>query len=135
MNQDYLPPHDRLALYQQALSPHTGNRYPPWFLKLLLSFYIDCCIRWLFFHATLGLGLVPCPLLVLSYGGIVCRLHQGTVAHTRCRVSGKALGPVVLSTPEQVPRSLCEVTLPLFAFIISAVVREGFIVLEPVSSV
>ena len=135
MSQGFLLPHDLLALYQEARHPHTGNRYLPPFLKLLLSFYIDCCIGWLFYCAMLGPVLVPCPLLVLSYGDIVCRLHQVTVAHTLCRVSGKALGPVVLSTPEEVPGSLCEVTLTLFAFIVGAIVREGAIVSETVSTV
>ena len=46
-----------------------------------------------------------------------------------------ALGPVILSTPGEVPGSLCVVSLALFAFIVGAVVREGAVVTEAVSGV
>ena len=58
-----------------------------------------------------------------------------TTCHTGCRVSGMALGPVILSTPEQVPGSLCVVSLALFAFIVGAIVREGAVVPEAVGGV
>ena len=46
-----------------------------------------------------------------------------------------ALGPVILSTPGEVPGSLCVVSLALFAFIVGAIVREGAVVPEAVCGV
>ena len=81
----------------------------------------------------LGLHRVLCHVAVLSSGGIVCRLHQVTVAHTLCRVSGTS--PVVLSTPLQGPGALAEVTLTLFALIVGTIVGEGPVVAETVGRV
>jgi hypothetical protein len=133
VSQGFLHQGDQRALCLQVLPHRTGNRYPPWFLKALLVFYICCYIGWLFSWRVLGLHLVLCHAAVLSSGDIVCRLHQVTVAHTLCRVSGTS--PVILSTPLQGPRPLAEVTLTLFALIVSTIVREGPVVAETVSSV
>jgi len=46
-----------------------------------------------------------------------------------------ASGPVILSTPGEVPGSLRVVSLALFAFIVGAIVREGAVVPEPVGGV
>ena len=135
MSQDYLHQHDLLALYLVALFPHRDSTPLPPPLKLLPFFYIDCCIGPLFFHAMLGPVLWLGLSRVLSCGGIVCRLHQVTVAHTLCRVSGMALAPVILSTPLQGPSALGVIVQALLHLIVGTIVREGSVVTEPVSSV
>ena len=133
VSQGFLHQGDQRALCQGVLPAHTGNRYPPWFLKASLVFYICCCIGWLFSWRVLGLHRVLCHAAVLSLGDRFCRLHQVRVVHIGCRVSGTS--PVILSTPLECPGALAEVTLTLFALIIGAVAGEGPVVAETVGRV
>jgi hypothetical protein len=133
VSQGFLHQGDQLALCLGVLPPHTGNRYPPWFLKALLVFYICCYIGWLFSWRVLGLHRVLCHAAVLSLGDIVCRLHQVTVAHTLCRVSGTS--PVVLSTPLECPGPLGVIVQALLHLEVGTIVREGPVVAEPVGGV
>ena len=133
MSQGFLHQGDQLALCLGGLPHRTGNRYPPWFLKALLVFYICCYIGWLFSWRVLGLHRVLCHAAVLSSDDIVCKLHQGTVAHTLCRVSGTS--PVILSTPLQCPGPLGVIVQALLHLKVSTIIREGPVVAEPVGGV
>ena len=133
MSQGFLHQGDQLALCLGVLPPHTGNRYPPLFLRALFSFCIHGHRGWPFSFALEGLRHALCCVAVLSLGGMVCRLHQGTVVHIGCRVSGTS--PVILSTPLECPGPLGVIVQALLHLIVGTIVRESSVVAEPVGGV